>query len=433
MHVGTSIKGDQRIAAASDFGAGLYPNSGFGTYGMICQKRETTAAYRLWIFLLGLLGAALFSCVSGVNAGSGPYAQDALAEAQSLETRGAYQEAAQKYQAALEQFPSSPEARLGVGRMLAKLGRCQESKDALKPLAKPPRADVEQILGVCYFRMHSFDPAITHLQLARDLQPQNQEVWIDLGRAYASAGRNHEAISTLRAWLARNPHDPDALYWIGNIYNSLSQNVLDGMIVKDPNHYLVLELEGDQFREKQDYAKALQAYQEALKAAPDAPGLHFNVGDVYYQTMKLPEASEQLEKELKINPFHPRANFELGDIEIKQGHLEEGMAYLNRALKLDPALTEAHRSLARGLLTQKRYEDAVRELVWVTKADPSDHTAHAMLAGAYRQMGRLKEAQQEAEISQKLIHDQEIGLERLKRQEQEINDQPPAPTVNHDH
>ncbi|HMD86027.1 MAG TPA: tetratricopeptide repeat protein [Terriglobia bacterium] len=401
---------------------------------MTCQERATTAACRLWGYLLGLFAGALFSCISGASAAaSGPFGQDALADAQSLESRGAYQEAAQKYQAALEQSPSSPEARLGVGRMLAKLGRCEESKDALKPLAGSPRADVEQILGACYFRMHSFDLAITHLKLARDLQPKYQEVWIDLGRAYASAGRNTEAISTLKSWLAQNPHDPDALYWIGSIYNSMSQNVLDGMIAKDPGHYLVLELEGDQFRLKQDYAKALQAYQAALKAAPDAPGLHFNVGDVYYQTMKLPEASEQLEKELKINPYHPRANFELGDIDIKQGRVEEGMAYLNRALKLDPALTEAHRSLARGLLTQKRYEDAVRELLWVTKADPSDHTAHAMLASAYRQTGRMKEAQQEAEISQKLIHDQEISLENLKREEQEMNDRPPSPTVNHYH
>ncbi len=420
-----------RFAVADDFGARLFPSSGFGTTGMICQNRATTAAYRLWICLLGLYAGALFSSISGADAAApGLSGQDALADAQSLESRGAYQEAAQKYQAALEQVPSSPQARLGVGRMLAKLGRCQESKDALKPLAGSPRAEVEQMLGVCYFRMHSFDQAITHLQLARDLQPKNQEVWIDLARAYASAGRNHEAISALRAWLAKNPHDSDALYWIGSIYNSMSQNVLDGMIAKDPNHYLVLELEGDQFRLRQDYAKALQAYQEALKAAPDAPGLHFNVGDVFYQTMKLPEASEQLEKELKINPYHPRANFELGDIDIKQGRVEEGMTYLNRALKLDPALNEAHRSLARGLLTQKRYEDAVRELLWVTKADPSDHTAHAMLASAYRQMGRLKEAQQEAEISQKLIHDHELGLERLKRQEQEINDQPPPSSTN---
>jgi tetratricopeptide (TPR) repeat protein len=159
-------------------------------------------------------------------------------------------------------------------------------------------------------------------------------------------------------------------------------------------------------RLKQDYGKGLLAYQQALRAAPDAPGLHFNVGDVDYQMLKYPEAREELEKELKINPYHALANFELGDIEIKQGRIEEGMSYLDRALKLDPALAEAHRSLARGLLAEKRHDNAIRELLWLTKADPSDRTAHAMLSSAYRQMGRLQEAQDEAAISQKLLQDQ---------------------------
>jgi tetratricopeptide (TPR) repeat protein len=309
--------------------------------------------------------------------------------------------------------------------VLGKLGRCEESKRALEPLAGSSRADVEQILGDCYFRRHSFDEAITRLKLARDLQPTGQEAWIELGRAYAGAGRSEAAISTWKAWLAQHPNDPDALYWIGSTYNAMAQNVLDEMTAKDPNHYLVHELEGDQLRLKQDYPKALDAYQEALKRAPEAPGLHFNVGDVYYQLKKYPEARKELEKELAINPYHARANFEIGDIDIKQGRIEEGMPYLDRALKLDPGLAEAHRSRARGLLVEKHYEDAVRELSWVAKVNPSDHTIHAMLASAYRQMGRLKEAQQEAEISAKLIGQQAAGLQRLKTEEREINDRPP--------
>jgi len=348
--------------------------------------------------------------------------QDAMTNAQSLESRGAYSQAEQEYQAALQHSPSSREARTGVGRVLGKLGRCEESDRVLRPLGESSRGDVEEILGGCYFRMRSFDKAIAHLELACELRPKSQEAWIELGRVYASEGRNKEAISTWKAWLARNPNDADALYWIGSTYNSMAQNILDEMERKDPNHYLVQELEGDQLRLRQDYDKALQAYQKALKTAPEVPGLHFDAGDVYYQTMKYQEARQELEKELSINPNHARANFELGDIDIKQGRVAEGMPYLERALKLDPGLAEAHRSRARGLLAEKRYEDAVRELLWVAKASPSDHTIHAMLASAYRQMGRLKEAQQEADISAKLINQQAAGLRHLKTEEQELND-----------
>ena len=376
----------------------MLSNFGFGINGMTRSTRVSTAVRCSSIGLLGLFACALSSLFADLNcmdaAVTTPSSQIVLAEAQSLESRGEFQEAAKQYQAALKSSPSSPQARLGVGRTLAKLGRCEESNVALKPLAGPSRSNIEPILGNCYFAVHNFDQAIAHLKLARQVAPTNQEVWITLGRAYASAGHNREAINTLKAWLSRHPQDPDALYWIGRIYNSMSQDVLDKMTAKDPNNYLVHELEADQLRLKQDYSAALLAYQEALKAAPDAPGLHFNVGDVYYRMLKYPEAREELEKELRINPYQPQANFELGDIAIKQGRVEDGMPYLERALKLDPALADAHRSMARGLLAEKRYQGAVNELLWLTKSDPSDHTAHAMLATAYRQMGKMQEAQE---------------------------------------
>jgi len=56
-----------------------------------------------------------------------------------------------------------------------------------------------------------------------------------------------------------------------------------------------------------------------------------------------------------------------------------------------------------------------------------------MLATAYRQMGKLQEAQEEAAISQKILQDRATDLENLKTQEQEINDRPTAPRENKPH
>jgi len=350
--------------------------------------------------------------------------QEVLPSARSLEGQGGYAPDEQAYQVALQRSPDSREARLGLGKVQGKLGRCQESDRTLEPLAESSRGDVEEILGDCYFRTRNFEKAIAHLELARQLLPKRPEVWIELGRAYASAGRDKDALRTWKFWLKQHPDDIDALYWMGSTYNSMAQNMLDEMERKDRGHFRVQELEGDQFREKQDYEKALQAYQKALETGPDVPGLHFDIGDVYYQTMKYSEARQELEKELANNPNHAQANFELGDIDIKQGKVEEGMPYLDRALRLSPDLWVAHRSRARALLAEKRYEDAVRELLFVVKVNPSDHTVHAMLASAYRQMGRLREAQQEAEISTRLINQRAAGLQNLKTEEQELNDRP---------
>ncbi len=357
-----------------------------------------------------------------------------LADAKSLEERGSFEEAIQKYRAILKDSPSSAPARRGMAIDLAKLGRCDEAQAAFGSVTPPtPHSlnETEQSVGACYFRMHNYKQAIIHLENVRKARPGDKEACIDLARVYAAVGRGKEGIAILKASLAANPRDVDVLYWIGTLYHTLAQQVLDTMTAKDPNHYLVHELEGDQLRLRQDFQGALTAYQEALKAAPNSPGMHFNVGDAYYRMLKLPEAKDELEKELTINPYHAQANYEFGEIHLKEGKAKEAITYLQRAVKLDPALMDAHRALGRALISDKRYDAAIRELSVAAKSDPSDHTIHAMLATAYRQMGRIQEAEQEAQISQKLMSDRASRLQRIKTEEQEFNDEPSLPPENH--
>src|SRR5438876_6305907 len=341
--------------------------------------------------------ALLLSGASVYATGRDQPEQEALARSRAIEDQGAYDRAAEQYQAILREFPSSTEARLGLGRDLARIGRCKEAANALIPL--PPssesQGETETMIGVCYFRAGRFALAISYLEQATKLAPEDTEARIFLSRAYASLGRNKQAIDILKAGLARNPGDLDLLYWIGRHYNELAEQTYQNMVRRSPDHYLVHELAGDQFRLKQEYDKALEAYGKALNAAPDAPGIHFKLGEVYRRLLKFDEARRELESELRINPFHAQANFELGDIDVKQGSFKEGMPYLQRALEIDPKLVEAHRSLGKAFLAEKHYDNALYEFSLVARADPGDHTIHALLATAYRQMGRTKEAEEE--------------------------------------
>ena len=193
------------------------------------------------------------------------------------------------------------------------------------------------------------------------------------------------------------------------------------MVRRSSDHYLVHEFEGDQFRLKQEYDKALDAYGKALKAAPDAPGVHFKLGEIYWRLLRFDEAKRELETELRAKPFHAQANFELGDVEIREGNIKEGIPYVERALELDPRLIEAHRSLGRALLVEKQYDKALNEFSVVARAEPSDQTIHALLANAYRQMGRTREAQEETRTYEKLISEKDAQLRRLKAEEQQMD------------
>jgi tetratricopeptide (TPR) repeat protein len=287
----------------------------------------------------------------------------ALARAHEEESHARYQHAEQDYRTALARSPKSTFARLGLGRVLAKLGQCGDAAKMFSSLPQPP-TETKIRLGVCWFRTREFPTAIAQLRAAAAAAPHDKQVWIFLARAYAGAGKYEEAIDILETWAKIHPRDVDAIYWIGEFYEERANQTFQEMRAKNPRNYLVYETEGKQFRARQQYPEALAAYKKALAAAPrGTPGLHFYLGDVYWRTLRFTEAKAELRQELALNPYHSKANYELGDIYAKQGSPRQAIPYLQKALTLNPRLTEAHRSLGRAYLEEKQYQQALDEFL----------------------------------------------------------------------
>lgn len=331
------------------------------------------------------------------------------------------QSGARDPKAAPAESSSSQTAGIAIAQNLASLGKCDEAAQALAKRNALRSEKSLTLLGVCRFRTGEFPQAITQLRQAASLAPGDKRAMIFLARAYAGAGDNEKGIETLKAWTKTHPADADALYWIGQFYQDMAGETFQQMQAKDSRNYLVYETEGNQFRARQQYPQALEAYKKALALAPPGTaGLHFRLGDVYWRSLRFDEAKKDLEQELALNPYHSKANYELGDINAKEGHPQEAARYLQKALSLDPELTEAHRSLGRVYLEEKAYPQALAEFLQVAKAEPNDHTIHALLATTYRDMGRLNEAKQEAQLSQRLENQTIQTIESNKAAEQKM-------------
>ena len=353
-----------------------------------------------------------------------------LTEARALDQAGKYDQAVVQWRQLLREFPNNPEAELGLANDLALLDRCEEkespkSNDSLPGLPTGERAT---ITGICCYRRNDLPAAVKYLEAAVSQAPNDRQAAIFLGRAYASSGRPQEGIRVLEAYQARRGEQADALYWIGSFYDQLAERAYQTLAKAHPDSYLVLETQGDQLLQQQKYEEALAAYQKALAMAPNAPGLHFDLGNTYWRMEKFDQAASALEAELKSNPNHAQANFELGDIDVKQGQAEKGVALLERAVALNPSLTEAHRSLGRAFLAERRYPEALRELLIVVQAEPSDHTVHAMLASLYQRMGNSEKAAEETRKSNELMKQQMADLQRKEaEQTQEAGAAPSGP------
>lgn len=342
----------------------------------------------------------MFGVVPAPGVHAGPQ-QSKLAQAKSSEDQGLFEEAVDQYQAILKGISPSPQARMGLGRSWASLGRCDQAANALRGIVSR-RAAAAAIIGICNFRVHDFGPAITHLEQSVRLAPAEKGSRIYLSRAYAARGRYNEAIATLKSWLARNGDDADVLYWIGKFYEGLASTTFQNMAEKHPNSYLVHQLEGEQYVDKKEYKKALEAFDRALVLAPDARGLHYWRGNVYWRQRSLRDAQVEFETELRSNPFHAQANYLLGDIYVTLREPDKAIPFLERAITLNPGIWDAHRSLGRAFVTNNRIQEAVREFQIVAKANPNDDTIHGLLSNAYRRLGDMASAIEEGKLYQKL-------------------------------
>jgi tetratricopeptide (TPR) repeat protein len=99
--------------------------------------------------------------------------------------RRQYTEAVARFQKAIEIDPSEPDAQFQLGRIAREQGR--------------------------------FEEAIRYLKTAAGLNDKlsSNEVWRELGAAYAAASRFEEAAAALKKYTDRRSYDPEGLYWYG--------------------------------------------------------------------------------------------------------------------------------------------------------------------------------------------------------------------------
>jgi Flp pilus assembly protein TadD len=152
----------------------------------------------------------------------------------------------------------------------------------------------------------------------------------------ALARKKGPSLSELQENVQKNPQNPRTHYMLGIKY----------------------EINGDQ-------AKAMTAYQEALRLKGDYAEALFRMGEIKYAQGNLAAAAKDLQAALKSKPDYPEARTALGAVKGRQG-----LALINQG-----DLTAAER----------KFREALQD-------NPNDHTALNNLGVALGQMGRWGEA-----------------------------------------
>ena len=157
----------------------------------------------------------------------------------------------------------------------------------------------------------------------------------------------------------------------------------------DPKLHVALGLA---YWERNDYPRALVAFQRAVKVAPRSAEAHNWLGVALSEKSDLPGAIAELRKAVALDPKYGRAYTNLGSVLAKSGDFTEAVAVFQKALTLEPNSVAAHLNLGMALREKGDLDAALEHLRPVAAADPANASTQYELGQTLRQRGDLTDA-----------------------------------------
>jgi tetratricopeptide (TPR) repeat protein len=178
------------------------------------------------------------------------------------------------------------------------------------------------------------------------------------------------------------------------------------MYQKTPASFRVNQLSGEIFEIQGRYQDAAAEYRKAIQKNPAALNLHFRLGRALllesHEPGNLREARKEFEAELALNPGDAVAEYQVGQILVAEQNPAGAAARFEKAVSLNPDFAEALVGLAKVKSDTKKYGEAIGLLERAVKLQPASESAHYSLMLAYRNAGRMDDAQREKALFDKL-------------------------------
>ena len=239
---------------------------------------------------------------------------------------------------------------------------------------------------------------------------------VEEGLQHHGAGRLREAEALYRQALAEDPHNIDALHFLGVvalqrgdpgqavvlISQALSRNPANPPACN--NLGLALAAQGRRREAVSAWLEALALHPEFTDAArnlgenlrvlqPDpASDAHFKQGNAYKDQGRVEEAIASYQKAVSLAPAFAAAHVNLGSALAEQGRHAEACLSLRKALVLEPELPAAWFNLGISASRLNDLASAKAALARYLRAQPDERDALMLLGGIHFVFNELDEA-----------------------------------------
>jgi len=345
-----------------------------------------------------MMGAALSLALALQQASPSPALQHLHAGVEA-DQNGQLDQALAEFQKAVELDPKLAAAFVDLGAVFI------EKRDyaaAIPPLKRALELspDIEgghRLLGFALLAQGYATEAIPHLEKAHEDDT--------VGIALLEAGKLPEAFAALQKSLAKNPNDPDLLYYYGRAAGLLSKQVFDDLEARFPDSARAHQMMAEDYAALRELPSAEREFNEALKLRPLTAGLHLDLGELYARAQQWDKAEEQFRLEAELQPGSAFAAYRLGESLLQLGKFHEARKALAHSNELKPDMPETLYQL--GKASALDGDDAASQKYWshlltLESDTPLAAQAHFGLATIYRKQGKTAEAEREMEQFRKL-------------------------------
>jgi tetratricopeptide (TPR) repeat protein len=308
-------------------------------------------------------------------------------------------EAGNAFEQCLREQPQLPEARFNLGLVRLQQGRPTDAADqftqALK--LKPSLRGAELFLGMANYRLARYDDAVAALKKALAQEPESPEAAMWLGMSELATGNPAAAVEHLQQASDAKPKNVDILYHLGRAYMQLSKQTYERIYQIEPGSWRIHQILAESFEQADRLDDAVKECQAAIADRPNEPGLHAQLGDIYWKGNHLEQAEAEFQNELKLQPQDFSTIYKLATISIERSKPQVAQELLIRVLQAHPESREAHYQLGRAESQLDEKEPAIRDFsAAVNGAGPADpeivRQSYYQLAQLYRKSKRPEEA-----------------------------------------
>jgi len=321
---------------------------------------------------------------------------------------GAYDEALEAFERAVELDPESLAGQVGMARVLLQRRDGRAALSILEPLNERYRVPyVRQLLGRAHAQLGQRAEAEAALVGARpdSAPPGWSDPWNREKRAYQVGfaaslrmiegllieGRPDEALVLLQPLLEERPDDPTLLDRLGQLHRiagrfDAERDVLLQAVALHPEHYpFQLELAASYYRQG-DVAGALRHAERAIEINPMLARGHARRAGYLLASGRPDEALEAFDTALTYDAGNPRVFFSAGALEAQRGNWSRAAERFQQALRGDPTMIAAYIGLGGARAELGEFEAAEQALRQAAAIDPD----RAELRAVRRRIAELR-------------------------------------------